>query len=132
MRAVEGFDKECEYTDEWNPESDLVSHLWQTFRRGYTLTLILAVMYPELMPDTELEQEAHAENATLYDKKSKKFVYQFINKTRDLLDKSQDDMPTLSVLYGEDTTGFVKVCLTRRLLPHHLTTIVRPYRQRLT
>ena len=114
LQAVPGFDEEYQFTDDWvtaeGPAKDVVSLLWGTFRRGYTLTLILSVLFPTMKPNTAAEQMLFERDYAAYQKRSKKFTYTFINTVRDVLFRKQDEMPTLTVLYGEDTTGFVKVC----------------------
>lgn len=129
LKAVPGFDEEYQFTDDWltgdGPPKDVVSLLWGTFRRGYPLTMILSVMFPNEMPNTAAEQRLFKKDDAAYNKRSKKFTYTFINSVRDVLSKKQDAMPTLTVLYGEDTTGFVKVCTSNATHQLILTFLVR-------
>lgn len=119
LAAIPGLDDEIEFVEDFYNESsqDPVSLLWKTFRLGYTLSLIQDTLRADVRPDVKEEHRAFLENGGVKEKRSKQFVYKFIQSCRSSLELSQDEIPTIMELYNDDTTGFVKV--GRPTLPSH-------------
>lgn len=110
MSAIPGLNDEIEFAEEfYNESQDPVSLLWKTFRLGYTLSLIQDTLKADVRPDVEEERSVVVANGGPKEKRSKSFVYKFIQSCRSSLELSQDEIPTITELYNDDTTGFVKV-----------------------
>jgi cell division control protein 24 len=106
LRMIPGF-KEwmAEEEDKADDDADPVTLLWRTFRRGYPLM----ELYNALEPRTLLSiPNAKTDEKSL--KKSEKMAtYKFIQSCVGELGIPQESCFILGDLYGDDTTGFVKV-----------------------
>lgn len=102
LRAVPGIDEELEFTIDTTDESDPVSYVWKTFRRGRSLV----ILYNALQPEKKL---GFGENITNESKREKDAIYKFFNACMSTLDFPRDQCPTVGDLTGDDTTGFTKV-----------------------
>ncbi|KAF2750029.1 hypothetical protein M011DRAFT_456744 [Sporormia fimetaria CBS 119925] len=83
-------------------ELDIVSLLWRTFQKGYPLMDI----YNTLGPKVPLAVDEHKVTEK---NRGKTAAYQFMKACLEELKFSSEDCFVLRDLYGNDTTGFVKV-----------------------
>ncbi|KAF2137564.1 uncharacterized protein K452DRAFT_301766 [Aplosporella prunicola CBS 121167] len=91
--------EEEEFADE---DTDPVTLLWRTFRRGYPLMTI----YNALEPEVRLEVD---KNKVSEKKREQAATYKFLSACINQLKFPAEDCFVISDLYGDDTTGFVKV-----------------------
>ncbi|KAL1604200.1 Guanine nucleotide exchange factor for Cdc42p [Nothophoma quercina] len=108
LRAIPGFERwmveEEERADDGEPV-DPVTLLWRTFRRGYPLM----ELYNALNPRTLLAIPNAKGDEKSQKKHEKMATYKFIQACVGELGISQENCFILMDLYGDDTTGFVKV-----------------------
>lgn len=91
--------EEEEQADE---DTDPVTLLWRTFRRGYPLL----TLYNALGPAYQLEVDPSKFSES---KRAKAAAFKFLQACTGRLGFEQGDCFILVELYGDDTTGFVKV-----------------------
>jgi len=107
LSGVPGFDSFLEEEERGADEdTDPVTLLWRTFRRGYPLLALYNVLRPEkhIQPDLS--------NISSELKKGKAMTFKFLNACiHDLKFKIEECFIILD-LYGDDTTGFVRVTKT--------------------
>lgn len=112
LSAVPGFDtflhnEETEADDE---DIDIVTLLWRTFRRGRPLV----ALYDTLRPDQPITVDVSRHTTA---KQGKALTSSFLRYCIHELQFSVEDCFIIYDLYGDDTTGFVKVTrLVSRLL----------------
>jgi cell division control protein 24 len=103
LRMVPGFehylDMEEQAADE---DTDPVTVLWRTFRRGYPLMAI----YNALKPRTRLEID---ETKVTEKKRPQAATFKFLQACLTELKFPAEECFIITDLYGDDTTGFVKV-----------------------
>ncbi|KAF2720189.1 hypothetical protein K431DRAFT_226965 [Polychaeton citri CBS 116435] len=102
LMSVQGFANalidEEEQADE---DTDPVTLLWRTFRRGYPLMLL----YNTLNPDRPIEVPRGVKD----DKKGKAATFKFLQACVNDLRFPPEECFIVTDLYGDDTTGFLKV-----------------------
>ena len=102
LHGVPGFSESLEEEEEdADEDTDPVTLLWRTFRRGYPLMLL----YNALRPHQPLELSASVRE----DKRGKAATFKFLQACINDLKFLQEEMFIITDLYGDDTTGFVKV-----------------------
>lgn len=103
LRLIPGFERwMLEEQDKADDDADPVTLLWRTFRRGYPLM----DLYNALNPKVHLA----IDEAKLPEKsRPKAAAYKFIQACVGELKFPQEECFILGDLYGDDTTGFVKV-----------------------
>ncbi|KAF2478540.1 Pleckstrin homology domain-containing protein [Neohortaea acidophila] len=102
LQGVPGFSESLlEEEEDADDDTDPVTLLWRTFRRGYPLMLL----YNALRPDQPLSMPANVRE----EKKGKACTFKFIQACITDLKFAQEDCFIITDLYGDDTTGFVKV-----------------------
>ncbi|KAF2224926.1 Pleckstrin homology domain-containing protein [Elsinoe ampelina] len=111
LSGVPGFDAILEEEEQSADEdTDPVTLLWRTFRRGYPLMAI----YNVLRPDKPLQPDVTNMNDV---KKAKSMTFKFINACLNELGFKVENCFILLDLFGDDTTGFVRVTrMVTRLL----------------
>ena len=98
-----------EEEDNADEDTDPVTLLWRTFRKGYPLILL----YNALRPATPLESPTGVKA----DKRGKAASFKFIQACVGDLKFPQEECFIVTDLYGDDTTGFAKVTrVVRRVL----------------
>lgn len=108
LRAIPGFERwMLEEEDKADDDADPVTLLWRTFRRGYPLMDI----YNALGPKVPLSVD---ENRIAEKNRSKTAAYKFIQACVGELKFPSEECFIISDLYGDDTTGFVKVPFAKR------------------
>lgn len=105
LRAIPGFERWMdEEEDKADDDADPVTLLWRTFRRGYPLMDV----YNALGPKVRLA----VDEARIPEKnRPKTAAYKFIQACVGELKFPSEECFIISDLYGDDTTGFVKVGL---------------------
>ena len=83
-----------------------VESLWRLLRTGYPLLAI----YNALDPDNPLQPEEQPTDSD--QKRSQRCVYKFLQACHVQLKIPTSDCFMITELRGNDTTGFVKVCMT--------------------
>ena len=102
LSAFPGFeDKLQEEEEDAGDDADPVTILWRFLRRGYPLM----ELYNALGPRTMLEVDP---NKVQEKKRGQAATYKFMQACKEHLGINETFMVT--DLYGDDTTGFVKVC----------------------
>lgn len=102
LLGVPGFSESlAEEEDEADDDTDPVTLLWRTFRRGYPLMLL----YNALRPSQPLSMPQGVKE----EKKAKAATFKFIQACITDLQIPSEDLFIITDLYGDDTTGFVKV-----------------------
>jgi cell division control protein 24 len=103
LRAIPGFEQYMtEEEDKADDDADPVTLLWRTFRRGYPLMAI----YNALPSNSQLS----VDEARIPEKnRPKTAAYKFIQACVAELKFPKEEVFILGDLYGDDTTGFVKV-----------------------
>lgn len=108
LRGIPGFDRwMTEEEDKADDDADPVTLLWRTFRRGYPLM----ELYNALGPPTLLTIPNSKQDEKSLKKNEKMACYKFIQSCVADLGIPQESCFILGDLYGDDTTGFVKVSL---------------------
>ncbi|GAB7364520.1 hypothetical protein MBLNU230_g5328t1 [Neophaeotheca triangularis] len=103
LSGVSGFEESVvEEEQEADEELDPVSLLWRTFRKGHPLILL----FNTLKPDAPIQAP---NNGVKRDKMGKASSFKFVQACMDKLKFEADDCFIMQDLYGDDTTGFVKV-----------------------
>ncbi|USW51993.1 Putative DH domain, PB1 domain, pleckstrin domain, PH-like domain superfamily [Septoria linicola] len=102
LLGVEGFSESlAEEEEEADDDTDPVTLLWRTFRRGYPLMLL----YNALRPTQPLSMPQGVKE----EKKAKAATFKFIQACITDLKIPNEELFIITDLYGDDTTGFVKV-----------------------
>lgn len=102
LLGVPGFNESLmEEEEDADEDTDPVTLLWRTFRRGYPLMLL----YNALRPSQPLSLPQGVKE----DKKAKAATFKFIQACNSDLKIPQDELFIVTDLYSDDTTGFVKV-----------------------
>lgn len=102
LHGVPGFSESLyEEEEDADEDTDPVTLLWRTFRRGYPLMLL----YNALRPDQPLALAASVRE----DKRGKASTFKFLRACITDLKFPQEECFIITDLYGDDTTGFVKV-----------------------
>lgn len=110
LRAIEGFDRWiAEEENKADDDADPVTLLWRTFRRGYPLM----ELYNALGPRTLLSIPSTKQDEKTLKKNEKMACYKFIQSCVAELGIPQESCFILGDLYGDDTTGFVKVSISK-------------------
>ena len=102
LHGVPGFSESLlEEEEDADEDTDPVTLLWRTFRRGYPLMLLYNALRPNqpLTIPTGVREE----------KKGKAATFKFLQACSVDLGFPLEEMFIISDLYGDDTTGFVKV-----------------------
>lgn len=108
LRAISGFERwlnEEEVRADDDEPVDPVTLLWRTFRRGYPLMELYNALGPPnplVIPNAKADEKSQK-------KHEKMATYKFIQACVNELGISQESCFILMDLYGDDTTGFVKV-----------------------
>ncbi|KAF3037812.1 hypothetical protein E8E12_006491 [Didymella heteroderae] len=109
LRAIPGFERwlveEEDRADDDDGPVDPVTLLWRTFRRGYPLMDLYNALGPRtplVIPNAQADEKSQK-------KHEKMATYKFIQACVNELGISQESCFILTDLYGDDTTGFVKV-----------------------
>ncbi|KAK8237614.1 Pleckstrin homology domain-containing protein [Phyllosticta capitalensis] len=103
LRNVPGFEEVLlEEERSADEDTDPVTLLWRTFRRGYPLMII----YNALEPPVKLEVD---KNKVSEKKREQAATYKFLSACINQLKFPSEDCFVISDLYSDDTTGFVKV-----------------------
>lgn len=106
LSAVPGFDELLEEAEQQqarcNDDADPVTLLWTIFRRGYPLMTI----YNALRPPVPLRVD---ESKVSSARREKAAAFKFLQACVDDLKFPTEECFILTDLYGEDTSGFVKV-----------------------
>lgn len=98
-----------EEEDNADEDTDPVTLLWRTFRKGYPLMML----YNALQPAAPLELGAGVKA----DKRGKAATFKFLQACVNDLKFAQEECFIVTDLYGDDTTGFAKVTrVVRRVL----------------
>ena len=102
LLGVPGFEDSLQEEEEYaDQDTDPVTLLWRTFRRGYPLQLL----YNALRPSQPLELNM----ALKEEKRGKAATFKFLQACLNDLKFPSDECFIVTDLYGDDTTGFVKV-----------------------
>ncbi|KAF2400984.1 hypothetical protein EJ06DRAFT_415729 [Trichodelitschia bisporula] len=102
LRGVPGFEQALQTVEvAAEGDTDPVTLLWRTFRQGYPLLLIWNAL--ERPPRLELDMKRKE------GKREQQAVMQFMNTCLRELQLSSDECFFVTDLYGNDTTGIVKV-----------------------
>lgn len=105
LRTIPGFDGWMrEEEDMASADDDPVSLLWRTFRRGYPLMELYNARSPAVPLAVDESKIGEA-------KRAKTAAYKFIQACVGELRIPSEECFILGDLYGDDTTGFVKVRL---------------------
>lgn len=104
LRGLDAFDEQYQEVARTAQDStDPVNLLWATFKRGYPLMTV----YNALDPASPLEvDETKVQEA----KREKTAAIKFLQACVHQLKFAMEDCFILKDLYGEDISGFVKVC----------------------
>ncbi|KAF2274731.1 uncharacterized protein EI97DRAFT_98052 [Westerdykella ornata] len=103
LRLIPGFEQWMrEEEDKADDDADPVTLLWRTFRRGYPLLDIYNALGPKV--PLSIDESKIAEK-----NRPKTAAYKFIQACVGELKFPSEECFILSDLYGDDTTGFVKV-----------------------
>jgi len=106
LRMIPGFAGwMAEEESKADDDADPVTLLWRTFRRGYPLM----ELYNALEPRTLLSIPSSKPDEKSIKKNEKMAVYKFIQSCVNELGMSQESCFIVGDLFGDDTTGFVKV-----------------------
>lgn len=102
LLGVPGFNESLlEEEQDADEDTDPVTLLWRTFRRGYPLMLLYNALRPT--------QPLSIPQGVREDKKGKLASFKFLHACITDLHIPQDELFIVTDLYGDDTTGFVKV-----------------------
>jgi cell division control protein 24 len=106
LRTIAGFEEwMAEEENKADEDADPVTLLWRTFRRGYPLMELYNALEPRILlsiPNAKTDEKSLKKN-------EKMATYKFIQSCVGELGIAQESCFILGDLYGDDTTGFVKV-----------------------
>jgi cell division control protein 24 len=106
LRLIPGFEQwMSEEENKAEDDADPVTLLWRTFRRGYPLMELYNALEPRVLlsiPHSKTDEKSLKKN-------EKMATYKFIQSCVGELGMPQESCFILGDLYGDDTTGFVKV-----------------------
>ncbi|ORY14637.1 Pleckstrin homology domain-domain-containing protein [Clohesyomyces aquaticus] len=103
LRAIPGFERwMIEEENKADDDADPVTLLWRMFRRGYPLMEVYNALGPKVRLSVD---EAKVNEKTRAKAASYKFIQACVNE----LKFPSEECFIISDLYGDDTTGFVKV-----------------------
>jgi cell division control protein 24 len=106
LRRIAGFEEwMAEEETKADDDADPVTLLWRTFRRGYPLMELYNALEPRILlsiPNAKTDEKSLKKN-------EKMATYKFIQSCVGEQGMSQESCFILGDLYGDDTTGFVKV-----------------------
>lgn len=109
LLLIPGFERWIVEEDaEAGADDDPVSLLWRMFRKGYPLMDVYNALNPNVrlfIDESKITEKNRAKSA----------AFKFIRACVEELKFPADECPILSDLFGDDTTGFVKVDLLRHL-----------------
>ena len=92
--------------EESDEDTDVVTLLWRTFRRGYPLMAIYNALQPRVpltIDESKINEKKRGQAATF------KFLHACVNE----LKFPTEECFIITDLYGDDTTGFVKVRISK-------------------
>jgi cell division control protein 24 len=117
LRLIPGFEQwMAEEENKADDDADPVTLLWRTFRRGYPLMELYNALEPRILlsiPNSKTDEKSLKKN-------EKMATYKFIQSCVAELGIPQESCFILGDLYGDDTTGFVKVSTRQTLgIPQH-------------
>jgi len=92
--------------EDYEEETDPVSALWRCLRKGTPLMTI----YNTLQPEEPLVLDNKTAELKTEQKKAQVATFKFVKACLEGLNFAPGDCFVLSDLFGDDTTGFVKVC----------------------
>lgn len=114
LRAIQGFDRwMSEEENKADADADPVTLLWRTFRRGYPLMELYNALGPAVplsIPNSKTDEKSLKKNEKIA-------TYKFMAACVAELGIPQESCFIIGDLYGDDTTGFVKVSDSRCLPP---------------
>ena len=113
LSEVPGFDvhlEEMDYDDNAEGAVDPVESMWRCLRKGYPLMTVYNALKPEVPLEVDSNKVAEA-------KRAKTASFKFVQACLKDLNFPPDECFLIMDLYGDDTTGFVKVIPTTTLLP---------------
>lgn len=113
LLAIPGFDTflhDQEQAADADDDVDIVTLLWRTFRKGRPL----AALYDTLKPDQPIVADVSRYKP---EKQGKALTSSFLRYCINELNFAVEDCFIIYDLYGDDTTGFVKV--SPRFVLHH-------------
>lgn len=103
LRTVPGFEKYLvEEEQDADDDTDPVTLLWRTFRRGYPLMDIYNALNPQVILVVD-------ENRVAEKKRGQAATFKFLQACMTELKFPASECFIITDLYGDDTTGFVKV-----------------------
>tara|TARA_R110002003_G_scaffold70_7_gene6339 strand:- start:1220 stop:1897 length:678 start_codon:yes stop_codon:yes gene_type:complete len=106
LRLIPGFATwMAEEEHKADDDADPVTLLWRTFRRGYPLMELYNALEPRVplsIPNSKTDEKSLKKN-------EKMATYKFIQSCVTELGIPQENCFIIGDLYGDDTTGFVKV-----------------------
>jgi cell division control protein 24 len=106
LRLIPGFEEwMTEEEGKADDDADPVTLLWRTFRRGYPLMELYNALEPRTLlsiPNSKTDEKSLKKN-------ERWATYKFIQSCVGELGIPQESCFILGDLYGDDTTGFVKV-----------------------
>ncbi|PVH94321.1 hypothetical protein DM02DRAFT_633807 [Periconia macrospinosa] len=106
LRAIPGLERWLrEEENAAGADDDPVALLWRTFRRGYPLLDIYNALNPRVRLTIDDSKMTEA-NAKKFEKMA---TYKFLQACIQELEFPPEERPIIGDLYGDDTTGFVKV-----------------------
>jgi len=107
LKGVPGLeDQLLQEEEDADEDTDIVTLIWRTFRRGYPLMAI----YNALQPRVPLIIDESKLNLN-EKKRSQAATFKFLHACVNELKFPTDELFIITDLYGDDTTGFVKVSL---------------------
>ncbi|KAF1997405.1 hypothetical protein P154DRAFT_537226 [Amniculicola lignicola CBS 123094] len=108
LRSIPGFDKWMDEEEEKaDDDADPVTLLWRTFRRGYPLMDIYNALGPKV--PLVVDEVGPGKKPPSEDRKARLAAYKFLQACIGELKFPSEECFMISELYGDDTTGFVKV-----------------------
>jgi len=106
LRAIPGFERWIiEEESKADDDADPVTLLWRTFRRGYPLLDVYNALGPKAVLTVD-DSKMNENNTKKYEKIA---TYKFLSSCIGELKFSPEECFMIGDLYGDDTTGFVKV-----------------------
>ncbi|KAF2642561.1 hypothetical protein P280DRAFT_488853 [Massarina eburnea CBS 473.64] len=106
LRAIPGFERWLmEEENKADSDDDPVTLLWRTFRRGFPLLDIYNALNPRVRLTVD-DSKMTEGNAKKFEKMA---TYKFLQACIQELEFPPEERPIIGDLYGDDTTGFVKV-----------------------